>query len=493
MAGTFEKIALAGLLVSVSQPAIAQSTSENTARIEQLEARLDAILAQSEAQQAEIAELRAQNLLYRAELDRIGGSGGNAAEQSSPVDPYAPVVAEQSAARIPSAADRSRTDGEAMSAYFDLRRETVNRRVNAAFDTAEPLPFLADGSQGAPARGGGTAVGITASKDGGRVAISLSSSRFRSGYAGGIENCLLSSGMDIGVNDPCNAPNTYQQDVTNVSLSAPASNSGDTSFATLDGLVSGLKTEFRHTIYFGRIPDAGTIDGLPSVDQARARCVEANRAEPQRCTELSSVLADRYMDANQQEVAADAIFDQIIAGSYGITFNGAIGYNEYSFFPDTTFSADTAERVSLSAGAGLIYFPSRGSSLLFESNFQRTYEAATSTTRCRPEADAGNDFLTCATGAFAGPSRVERLILGTQYRRQFDLAEGGLLPRLAIAPRFEFDALSNDYSIDVPVFLVSNTNSGMVAGIRFGFEDESNDSEFKIGVFYGTSFDLTPF
>lgn len=298
--------------------------------------------------------------------------------------------------------------------------------------------------------------------------------------------------MPVTHDDPCNNPTTYRQNVSTVSLSAPASSSGDTSFATLDGLASGLNTGFRHTLYFGRVPNAAVINANPTIQDAQEKCVATNPDEEQNCTEFAALYSDRYLSAAQQDAVADAVFDEIVAGSYGKTFSGSVGYDEFDFFPDAAFEEDTVECISLSTGVGFIYFPSRGNSFLLEGNFQRTFDGADDATRCQTTPNTGNDFLSCVTGAFAGPTREENLILRTQYRQSISLSEGGLLPNIAIAPRAEFDALSNNYSFDLPIFLVGSKDGKMVVGLRLGYQDEDNDGEFKIGAFYGTAFDLTP-
>ena len=108
-------------------------------------------------------------------------------------------------------------------------------------------------------------------------------------------------------------------------------------------------------------------------------------------------------------------------------------------------------------------------------------------------ADPDNDFLTCATGAFEGPGKKEKFILSPQFRQQIPLSSSGLIKNLAIAPRLEFDVLSDDYALDVPLYLVSGKKEGMVAGVRVGYEEEDDKGDFKLSVFYGKSFDLTPF
>ena len=469
------KIALTGLLATTSQAALAQSAPENATRIEQLEARLELLAARSEAQQAEIAELREQNNRYEALLGQVDVTDGAAVETGSPAD----QVAQAPSSVAPGAMTQSlRTQSQ--FALLDSRTEDL-------LGSREVVPVVPDGGMGTPGRREGAHVGITAAKDGGRVAITLTNSDFHS-------DCELTSGMTISRDDPCNGtePVGYQQRVTTVGLSAPAATSGDSSFATLDGLASGFKLELRHTLFSGNMPTIRGLSAHAGIERLRSDCLESSAADPQQCTELNGLISGDGVNTALSESIADFIFEQVVAGSYGITLNASVGYDEFSYFPDTTFTADTAERVGFAAGVGFIYFPTQGSSLLFEGNVQRSFEAPKSTTRCRPMPEPGNDFLTCATGVFALPEREERLILSTQYRRQFHLADSGLLPNVAIGPRIEFDALSDDYAIDFPVYLVSDP-SGMNAGVRFGYENEDSEGEFKIGVFYGTTFDLTPF
>jgi len=63
----------------------------------------------------------------------------------------------------------------------------------------------------------------------------------------------------------------------------------------------------------------------------------------------------------------------------------------------------------------------------------------------------------------------------------------GFIGRWALAPSITFDALTDDYEFDVPVFLVGDADGKLTGGVRFGY---SNDDKAIFGVFIGSAFDL---
>jgi len=201
----------------------------------------------------------------------------------------------------------------------------------------------------------------------------------------------------------------------------------------------------------------------------------------------------QYLDRDGREGFRRNAFDNSLRNNIALSFSGSIAHQDFVVFDDASLARSTEERFSLSAGAGLLYFPSYRTSLLFESEFQRSFDAADSMTRCESMLAENESLLNCATGAFELPEEEESIILATQLRRYFPISPNGLIRDIAIAPRFEFDTLSDDFAIDVPIYLVAGSSNGLVAGIRVGYEDENNDGDFRFGIFYGQSFSLNSF
>ncbi|MCA8899635.1 MAG: hypothetical protein KDA53_00125 [Hyphomonas sp.] len=455
--------ALAFGLSQFGQPALAQTASENSARIEELEAQINALRAQNE----KLAEL-------------VQSLTDIPAASEAPIEPVIVLTEDR------------KIEPSALTAFLDKHadKDSSISAIATFKDTAatqkEPIPAFVDGSFGTARRSKLSEVGISASNDNGRVAIGLSSSSFNA------PDCALADGDTVRVDDRCLDQTTrYQQYVTTASLSVPTNKNGDTDFATLDGLATGTKAELRYTTYFGTVPRVRDI--YSNVPRALAKCIEANPGKEEACVTLDGQFLKDYMESDERTKFAKYVFDNTVANSYGVTFSGSIGYDKYPYFPDTQFKKEETERVSGSIGAGLIYFPDHGTSFSFEGQYQHTFKAADAATRCRTDPDPGNDFLTCATGAFEKPSKANKFILAPQYRKVIKADKSDLFPRVAVAPRFEYDLLSNDFAFDVPIYLVADKDDGMVAGIRLGFEDKNDEEDVKFGVFYGKAFDLTPF
>lgn len=355
-----------------------------------------------------------------------------------------------------------------------------------------PRPDLASAGTGSsPATGGTIAtVGLVAGKDSSRASVTLSRSAFRALPAG----CILQPGEIIDPDEPCNDTGArYAQDVTALSLSAPLAKSGDTSFATLDGLATGTKAEVRFTRFLGRVPPAEAVFDSAPVVAARTRCAAQNGGSYDTCIRIDEAFLSRYMTSAERAAYDRFVFDRVVRDSLGLTVAGSLGYEEFTFFPAPALAKDEVERLSYGIKAGALYFPTMDSSFIFETEYQRSWKAASSVTRCPTDPGDGDSFLTCATGAPTTPREQEKLILSPQFRRLIPLGQSGLIRSLGFAPKFEFDVLSDDFAFDLPVYLVTSKKDGLVAGIRFGLESEDGNEDVKFGVFYGQSFDLRSF
>ncbi len=454
------------LIASVSTPAIAQSLPADTAvTVEQIREEL-------ETRKQRIGSLEQELQAEYSELDSLERRLENVEQALSLEGPERPARQEEMESTPPS-----------------LLTDLIPGEF---FDRADAEgPLLGSGLTGS-SRATTTLFGLSAGGGSGRASIAVNSSDFRAFNPTTGADCTFGSGDYIPpVNDCQNS--RYERTTTTVTLSTPLAKSGETSFATLDGLATGTKVEFRRTFFGGTASHADLLFNNSSVRDAQERCQNQNRGEEIKCARIDNNLFEDYMTAAEREDYARAVYQATLQGSDAFTVAGSIGYEEFELFPSTDFQSQDAERVSFSAGAGYLYFPSHHTSMVLEGQYQRTFKAADSETRCRPLPDPGDNFLTCATGAFSEPESTDKLILASQFRQIFPLAETGLIRDIAIAPRVEFDALSDDYAVDVPIYFARNTKSGLVAGIRVGFEETDGDGDFKIGVFYGQAFDLTPF
>lgn len=79
-------------------------------------------------------------------------------------------------------------------------------------------------------------------------------------------------------------------------------------------------------------------------------------------------------------------------------------------------------------------------------------------------------------------------MLSFDYRHRIIIGETSLIPAIGISAMATYDALNDDFGIDVPVYLVSDGKSGLTGGIRFVYT--TSDKEFIAGVFVGTAFSL---
>lgn len=297
-------------------------------------------------------------------------------------------------------------------------------------------------------------------------------------------------------------------------------------FSRLDSLSDGQKFTFRWSQMRSRIPDVSSgrfaeINALAvqncksnkdNLKAAEAAVAEAAKGEATagRVT-VDSVLesiCDTVADSKfyaKYLVDKDGkplnevrerqfLFDRgLLRKSFSYGFEASLGYNEFSYFtaatPDPTnplgFAKTNVSRVGWEVGGYASIFPLPQSALTLRGRYQDSFKAVDAVTVC-PPFPVGATSVQCTTGAFAIPKQSEKVLLGAEYR--FWGGSGkGLVGRWAVAPSITFDALSDDYEIDVPVFLVGNADGKLTGGIRFGY---SNDDKAVFGVFIGSAFDL---
>ncbi|MCM8557230.1 hypothetical protein [Sphingomicrobium sediminis] len=332
-------------------------------------------------------------------------------------------------------------------------------------------------------------IAFQGSSSGGRVSLALSNNELDARSSDGLPCIASDEGLRIGSDNPCKGRGTpYTIRTTKLIVSAPANKSGDTSFATLDSLASGVKAELNFASFDGETPSASEIRASTIYRLAVAECL-AKAIAGVDCYKIDDAFLATLAPATR-DAWNDYIFEETLAGARGISVGASLGYNEYSYFDTPTLMKDKDREVGFGVSAGLLLFPRRGSSLLLEGEYQYGFKEAKSQITCPTDIEDDADFFTCIEGPLAAPTRTDKFIMSAAYRQQIEIAGGTIIKDLAIAPTLQFDVLNDDLSIDVPVYLVRSKKDGLVAGIRLGWEDEDDESDFKIGIFYGQAFDL---
>lgn len=286
----------------------------------------------------------------------------------------------------------------------------------------------------------------------------------------------------------------------------------------LDSLAEGQKFTLRWSQMRSRIPDVSSgrfaeISAIAltkcqdmNLEAARAAVAAANR-DPATAGSITiesflvktcDTIADSkyYAEYLEEKVNRERqlLFDrQLLRKSFSYGLEASLGYNEFSYFdaaaPDATnplsFAKTDLSRVGWEVGGYASVFPLPQSAISLRGRYQDSFKATDTVTLC-PPFPAGATSVQCTTGAFAIPKQTEKLLLAAELR--FWGGSGkGFIGRWAVAPSITFDALTDDYEVDVPIFLVGNADGKLTGGVRFGY---SNDDKAVFGVFIGSAFDL---
>lgn len=337
--------------------------------------------------------------------------------------------------------------------------------VDPSWSEATPGPL--DG--GLPPAGNGTSAAfeLLAGTGSGRATFSLSRSSDRQGPSA----------------DPRSV--TAINDAFELTVSAPLSKDGETSFATLDGLTSGTKIELGFTRFYGRFPTRAVYQNHPALVDARKRCRATVPAE--NCTRFDDAFFQKWFTAAGREQYIRDLADQSIRRSFAWSVRAALGYDKYSFFQTPSLNEKELERVAWSVGGGITMFPLPRSSLTVNLDYQRSFKAGKSVVSCPATSDSG--FLSCVSGPLSPPSASRALILSPAMRVLVPVSTSGLLRNVGFAPRGQIDFLSGEFALDLPIYLVADAKNGLVGGFRVGYESK-DENRYVFGIFIGKQFSI---
>jgi hypothetical protein len=275
-----------------------------------------------------------------------------------------------------------------------------------------------------------------------------------------------------------------------LTLSAPLAKGGDdTSFATLDGLASGTKLELSWNTFRMPLP-YDTPKGERMMQEAEQRCLQAVPAWPD-CRKHDTRFIDAFVGTIDGENAARrAEYDDDYAkatlqkaSSFG--FHAGIGFDKFAFYDATTLDKNKTSKWSFSAGGALTVFPIARSSLTLDGSYEHAFEASDSKTACPPATGA---VVKCVSGALAPPDGSSKLIASLQFNTFLPISKTGLLKKVGLAPKFEYDALSDDIAFDLPVYFVPDDKGNLTGGVHIGY---TTKDKTIVGVFFGSSFGIS--
>lgn len=257
--------------------------------------------------------------------------------------------------------------------------------------------------------------------------------------------------------------------------------------ATLDGLANStsLAVSYRRTIAPGFNMMAGR-DPATLLQAARRACADRATTADQR-TACADWVGDPSAYLSEQQIN-DLGFNPVAnpeAPTFLYGFDARVGHESFDIMDPLTFQKESDDRTPFSASVFFAYAPSiRPLLFLVGAQYQHRYKAANAQTLCEPPGPGG--IQNCHIGSIADPVEQEATVLYAEARSQFNT---GLVDwPIAIQARIAYDTSDEVTGVDVPVFLVRDSDNNLRGGLRFGWRSDTED--VTAGVFVGAAFSL---
>lgn len=281
-----------------------------------------------------------------------------------------------------------------------------------------------------------------------------------------------------------------------LTASAPLANGSRFSdIGTLDGFIGGSKLRFQFSRYERRISEPDLHPAFDALVQtAKSACLARLGADAKECAPsfFSSQFVREYAPELETPLLAMARMTSGAtprvdwsARSYGAEFS--IGYKKFEFLETGPARKSETSHIPLSGKLFFSYLPDvRRNSITGAVEYQRTFKDAPAGALC-PAVAHGIEFQ-CLTGPIGDPRSAKKLLLSGEYRHKLVFGESSFIPTIGISLLGTYDALNDEFGLDVPVYLVNDPKNGLTGGIRFGYT--TSEKDFIAGIFVGTAFGL---
>jgi hypothetical protein len=232
-----------------------------------------------------------------------------------------------------------------------------------------------------------------------------------------------------------------------------------------------------------RRPDDSAI-----LAEARAECVK----EPKRHQDKEENCEARSNQAEFVQVYLpkkiqlylDEYFPPSTAFAWG--FEGKLGYRQFAFFDPARLADAEADRWSAGAKAFGALYPHDGKTALTGSvAWEHGHTEGDAAAVCLAAAAPG----ICPVKVVGPPISEDRVIFSLGLRSFVDTPKF-LIKRIGLAPTVNYEAKSDRWGVDLPVYLVPGQDGGLTGGLRLGYVTGKGEDDLVFGLFVGAAFSL---
>lgn len=254
------------------------------------------------------------------------------------------------------------------------------------------------------------------------------------------------------------------------------SDAGEGGFS-LDSFTAGssLKIEYTWSNLFGEIVNRADRVLAFCESEAKARSIAA----PALCD-------SHWVDANARDRLDDFNRLAVAPGAFAISIApfGKVGHKEFKYLDAASLAESEETETPWAVGVAVAVQPVL-TRRLYVAKFehQRDYEAQEKRTICPAATGAP---VTCLTGALGPPKHDDKDLVTLEFRQRF-------VDHFGFSVAATYDIGSEDFGVDVPVYLVGGEDYS--GGIRVGFKREGKSTkkdkdDLTVGVFIARSLSL---
>lgn len=300
----------------------------------------------------------------------------------------------------------------------------------------------------------------------------------------------------------------------NLSVSTPWDGSNDAIPASLDGLASGTSakltwgkhnsarlmepTEWQLALEARAITacknaarselekNLAELGPEPTAD-AKKKVYEAYDAEVKKC-DIDVTDTDTLVEAARKlgeitDREARRYYTEFFKSSSDWGVTAKVGYDKFDFVDPITLTPDKRKKTSYAFGGFYThYLKSSPAAVSVSAEYEGAWKGADKVILC-PVATGPNP-VQCINKAPSPPTFDKSVLFKLNWRQR--LWKGDSLSGVAIAPTVTYDALDNEFGVELPIYIIPNADDGLTGGVKIGYETENKDLTF--GIFVGAAF-----